>query len=113
MIYLDNAATTYPKPKSVYDETLAYMKSCGGNPGRGSHEKSIAAAETVFETRELLSSFFGLGSPESVVFTLNTTHALNTVIKGFLHQGDHVLISDLEHNSVYRPIYELACSGEI
>ena len=113
MIYLDNAATTYPKPKSVYDETLSYMKTCGGNPGRGSHSLSLAAAQTVFETRSRVAAFFGSDSPESAVFTLNTTHALNTVIKGVLYHGDHALISDLEHNSVYRPIYRLAREGVI
>ena len=113
MIYLDNAATTYPKPRSVYEATLSYMRTCGGNPGRGSHPLSLAAAETVFECRSLISSLFGLDSPENTVFTLNTTYALNTVIKGVLRNGDHVLISDLEHNSVYRPIYRLAQEGRI
>ncbi len=113
MIYLDNAATTYPKPKSVYGETLEYMKSRGGNPGRGSHALSLASAETVFDCRAELAALFGLDTPESVVFTLNTTHALNTVIKGVLRRGDHVLISDIEHNAVYRPIYRLAQEGFI
>lgn len=113
MIYLDNAATTYPKPKSVYDETLEYMKLRGGNPGRGAHTLSFAAAETVYGCRHELASLFGINSPESVIFTLNTTHALNTVIKGVLRRGDHVLISDLEHNSVYRPVYRLAQEGFI
>ncbi len=113
MIYLDNAATTYPKPKSVLDGTLSYMKNRGGNAGRGSHELALAAAETVYDCREAISSLFGLAEPERVCFTLNTTHALNTVIKGVLKQGDHVLISDLEHNAVYRPVYRLAQEGII
>ena len=113
MIYLDNAATTYPKPKSVYDECLSCMKSYGGNPGRGSHALSLAAAEKIYECRGNIASFFGSESPENVFFTLNTTHSLNTVIKGVLHEGDHVLISDLEHNSVYRPVYRLAREGYI
>ncbi len=113
MIYLDNAATTYPKPKKVYDEVIACMKSYGGNPGRGSHSLSLSAAEKIYECRAALSELFGLDAPERAVFTLNTTYAINTVIKGALHQGDHVLISDLEHNSVFRPIYRLACEGYI
>ena len=113
MIYLDNAATTYPKPKSVCDEVASCLKKYGGNPGRGSHSLSLAAAEKVYECRTLLSSFFGSSSPENTVFTLNTTAALNTVIKGILRQGDHVILSDIEHNSVYRPIYRLAREGFI
>ena len=113
MIYLDNAATTYPKPKKVYDEVLASLKTYGGNPGRGSHSLSLSAAEKIYECRVSLSELFGLDAPERAVFTLNTTYAINTVIKGILHQGDHVLISDLEHNSVFRPIYRLACEGVI
>lgn len=113
MIYLDNAATTYPKPKKVYDEVISSLKTYGGNPGRGAHSLSLAAAEKIYECRVALSGLFGLDAPERAVFTLNTTHAINTVIKGLLRQGDHVLISDLEHNSVFRPIYRLACEGFI
>ena len=91
MIYLYNAATSFPKPKSVQEEVICCIKSYGGNPGRGSHALSLAAADKIYECRAALSELFGLGAPENAVFTLNTTHALNTVIKGALRQGDHVL----------------------
>ena len=113
MIYLDNAATSFPKPKSVQDEVLCCIKNYGGNPGRGSHALSLAAADKIYECRAALSGLFGLGAPENAVFTLNATQALNTVIKGALRQGDHVLISDMEHNAVFRPIYRLAREGFI
>ena len=84
------------------------MTSYGGNPGRGSHTLSLAAAEKIYECRSLAAELFGVDDPARVFFTLNTTHGLNTVIKGWLHPGDHVLISNLEHNAVYRPIWRLA-----
>ena len=113
MIYLDNAATSFPKPRRVADEALRCMQIYGGNPGRGSHALALAAAEKIYECREELASFFGCQNPENVIFTLNTTMALNIVIKGLLTPGDHVLISDMEHNAVFRPIYKLARDGKI
>lgn len=113
LIYLDNGATSYPKPQAVYEAAWQAMTRQGGNPGRGSHQLSLAAAELVFTCRERAAAFFGVSEPERVFFTLNTTHGLNTVLKGLLHKGDHVLISDLEHNAVYRPLYKLAEEGEI
>lgn len=113
MIYLDNAATSYPKPKAVREAILRCMEEAGGNPGRGSHRLSLAAAETVYRCREEVASLFESDSPERVVFTPNCTTALNTVIKGLLRRGDHVLLSDLEHNAVYRPIYHLQERGMI
>ena len=113
MIYFDNAATTFPKPASVLTEAEQCIRLWCGNPGRGSHALSRAAAEKIYECREEAASFFGLDAPENVVFTLNTTMALNMAIKGLLHRGDHVLISDMEHNSVLRPIAALAERGEI
>lgn len=108
MIYLDNAATTFPKPESVYAEAMRVMRECGGNPGRGSHRMALAAAEEVYRTREAVAHFFGSHSPERVVLTPNATHALNVALKGILRQGDHVLFSELSHNSVRRPILALA-----
>ena len=108
MIYLDNAATTFPKPKAVISEVNRCIETYCGNAGRGSHELALMSAEKIYECRELLSSFIGLGIPENVTFTMNTTYALNMLIKGVLRRGDHVIISDMEHNSVYRPVYELA-----
>ena len=113
MIYLDNAATSFPKPEAVAAEMYNCVKNYSGNPGRSGHALSIAANEKVFECRERVSALFGCPGPEKVIFTLNTTHALNLLIKGVLRQGDHVLISDLEHNSVFRPIYRLARDGHI
>lgn len=113
MIYLDNAATTFPKPTSVCTEVDRCVRFYCGNPGRGAHTLSRAAADKIYECREEAASFFGLDAPENVIFTVNTTTALNLAIKGLLHRGDHVLISDMEHNSVLRPIDRLAREGVI
>lgn len=113
MIYFDNAATSFPKPRRVAEEQLRCMQLYGGNPGRGSHALALAAAEKIYECREELASFFGCQNPENVIFTMNTTMALNTAIKGLLRRGDHVLISNMEHNAVFRPIYKLARDGVI
>ncbi len=111
--YLDNAATTFPKPQGVYDEVYRCMTRYCGNPGRGSHSLSLLAARKIFECRSLIADMFGVGDIERIVFTMNTTYALNTVIKGLLNQGDHVIISDMEHNAVLRPIWKLADEGVI
>ena len=113
MIYLDNAATSYPKPESVWTEMERCMRLYGGNPGRGSHRLAMRAAEKIYECREEIAALVGSKAPENVVFTMNTTMAINTVLKGLLREGDHVLISDLEHNAVYRPIFRLAEEGRI
>ena len=84
------------------------MTTYGGNPGRGSHALSLAAAEKIYECRALAAEMFGVDDPARVFFTLNTTYALNSVLKGALVNGDHVLISDLEHNAVYRPLWKMA-----
>ncbi len=113
MIYLDNAATSFPKPHSVTLEQARCMRDYCGNPGRGSHELSLRAAEKIYECREEAADFFGLHRPENTIFTTNTTVAINMAIKGLLRRGDHVLLSDMEHNAVFRPIYKLAKRGEI
>ena len=107
MIYLDNAATTFPKPLCVYEEINKCIRKYCGNPGRSSHKLSLKCAEKIYETRELIANMFN-GEPENVVFTLNTTYAINIAIKTLLKPGTHVLISDIEHNSVLRPIYKLS-----
>ncbi len=116
MIYLDNAATGFPKPQSVYREYLRTMKKYGGNPGRGSHSLARAAADKLYLLREVASELFDC-SPECVVFTFNATHALNIAIKGLARRDSHVLISDMEHNSVYRPVTALkethGCNYEV
>lgn len=116
MIYLDNAATTFPKPQCMVDEIKKCINNYCGNPGRSSHKLSIKSAEKIFDTRVLLADLFS-AEPENVVFTLNTTYALNLAIKSLLKPNSHVLISNIEHNSVYRPIYKLSsenlCSFDI
>ena len=107
VIYFDNAATTDPKPESVIMATVDCMKNYCGNPGRGSHYLAMKSSEKVFEAREGVAELFG-ASPENVVFTLNTTYALNMAIKGVMSGGGHMLISNMEHNSVLRPAARLA-----
>lgn len=110
-IYLDNAATSYPKPPRVISAVEDCMKYRGGNPGRGAHRLSLEAAGEIYTCREVAARTFG-AEPERVIFTLNTTHALNLAIKGLLgRDGGHILCSDLEHNAVYRPLYKLARDG--
>lgn len=111
MIYLDNGATTYPKPKSVYENVMKAMTEYGANPGRGSHAMAIEGARVIYETRELLAELFNLDDPMNVIFACNATEALNQGIKGFLNPGDHVITTTMEHNSVLRPIKELEKYG--
>jgi len=112
MIYLDNAATSFPKPQSVTDAMCLAQRNYGANPGRGGHALSVRAGETVYRCREKLAEHFGCKS-ENVAFTWNCTAALNTAIKGVLRKGDHVIISSLEHNSVLRPVHALSEKGII
>lgn len=113
LIYLDNAATTFPKPLCVTREVGNCIRTYCGNPGRSSHAMAMSSAQKIYECRERIASFFGSCHPENVIFTLNTTYALNIAIKGLLKRGDHVLISDMEHNSVFRPIENLKRKGFI
>ncbi len=106
MIYLDNAATTFPKPQCVSSEISNCIKKYCGNPGRSSHKLSIKSAEKIYEARQLIGELFN-GDAENVIFTFNTTYALNIAIKSLIKPSTHILISDIEHNSVYRPIYKL------
>lgn len=113
MIYLDHAATSFPKPPEVIDAMLTCLQEYGGNAGRGSHALARRAAEELLSCREALASFFGSEDPLRVVFVSNATMAINTVLKGTLRKGDHVLLSDLEHNAVLRPIRRMAEEGRI
>lgn len=106
MIYLDNAATSFPKPACV-PEAVARALAQYGNPGRGSHRLALSAAEKLYECREAVARLFDADQPTSVIFTSGNTAALNLVIKGLLRKGDHVLTSDLEHNAVFRPLAKL------
>lgn len=113
LTYLDNAATSFPKPPEVYGEVMRSLMLYGGNAGRGSHRLSLAAADKIYECRALAAEMLGVSDPERIFFTLNATFGLNTVIKGLLGRGDHVLISDMEHNAVFRPVYRLGKEGVV
>ena len=112
-IYLDNAATTFPKPAEVMRRVEVCLKELGGNPGRGSHGMALAAAEEVYRCRREAAELFGTSHPERGIFTMNATQALNIAIKGLVRPGDHVLCSDMEHNAVWRPLCRLAEAGVI
>lgn len=107
MIYFDNAATTFHKPRRVYEKLIHTMVQNGTNAGRGGYDAAISANNILFETKSLLAKLFHIENPERIAFTCNTTHALNMAIKGVLSYGDHVIISSMEHNSVLRPIKAL------
>ncbi|HSW36557.1 MAG TPA: aminotransferase class V-fold PLP-dependent enzyme [Candidatus Limnocylindrales bacterium] len=107
MIYLDNAATSWPKPEIVYRAMDSFARSCGANPGRASFRMAVKAEETVRQTRASVKNFFGAARDDHVIFTLNCTDALNIALKGLLKPGDHVITSHLEHNSVSRPLNRL------
>lgn len=111
MIYFDNAATSFPKPKSVVKAVSEAFVKYGANPGRGGHEMSVKTAEKVFEARQLISDLFNGSGAENVCFTSNCTQALNTAINGFVNRGEHIVISCFEHNSVLRPVHLLKEKG--
>ena len=113
MIYLDNAATSFPKPRGVTEEQARCMRTYCGNAGRGSHRLAMRAAEKIYECRCEAAELFGSDAPERVIFTPNATASINIAVKGLLRTGDHVLISDMEHNAVFRPIYKLAREGKV
>lgn len=111
MIYFDNGATTFPKPRAVVnavDKTLRYY---GANPGRSGHNMSLKASEIMYECRKNAAELFNADSPEKIIFTYNCTAALNFVIKGLLKEGDHAVISSLEHNAVLRPLENMKENG--
>lgn len=110
MIYLDNAATTRPKPPGVAEAVAAAMNAYG-NCGRGVHDDALSAARTVYGVRQQLADLFGCPRADRVAFTPNSTMALNIAIGGLLGPGDHVISTDLEHNSVLRPLYRLRAAG--
>jgi len=110
VIYLDNAATTHPKPPGVAAAVAAAMDGFG-NCGRGAYQDALSAARVVYETREQAAELFGCSRPDHVVFTANITESLNIALFGLLNPGDHVISTDLEHNSVLRPLYRLQKAG--
>ena len=110
MIYFDNGATTFPKPKTVVNAVNRAMLT-GANPGRSGHQMSVRAGELLYQCRVDAARLFDFDKPENVVFTLNCTTALNTVIQGLLRGGGHAVISSLEHNAVLRPLEALRSRG--
>jgi len=106
-IYLDNAATSFPKPESVYKAVSDTLRNYGSSPGRGGHKMSIQTEKLIFETRERIASFFNIPNSSNVIFTFNVTMGINLALKGFLKAGDHVLTSSMEHNAVMRPLKRL------
>jgi len=111
MIYLDNAATTWPKPHGVAEAVLSYMQHVGASPGRASHQLAVEASRIVYDTREALAQLFGVADPLRIVLTANATEALNLVLFGYLNPGDHVVTSSMEHNAVMRPLRHLESLG--
>lgn len=109
--YLDNASTTFPKPPCVTEAVCRYMTEMGTNVGRGEYASAFDTEDLVFDTRAALCALLGGADPSDVVFTRNVTEALNLVLKGFLHPGDHVIVSSMEHNAVMRPLTQLATAG--
>ncbi len=113
MIYLDNAATSFPKPEAVYQALDRFARQDLANPGRAGHKMALAAERALDDARHLLNQFFHGEGPERFVFTLNSTDGLNMAFKGVLTDGDHVITTDLEHNSVSRPLRALELAGRI
>ncbi|HEX3011264.1 MAG TPA: aminotransferase class V-fold PLP-dependent enzyme, partial [Syntrophomonadaceae bacterium] len=110
-IYMDNAATSYPKPEAVYDAINNFNRNLGGNPGRGSNQYTLQAGSIMLQTREALARLFNISDSLRIAFTQNITEALNTGLKGILQPGDHVITTSMEHNAVARPLHVLANQG--
>lgn len=103
-IYFDNAATSFPKPESVYKAVDYYLREIGASPGRGAYRRAAEAEKILYETRKLLGKLFNISDVQRIIFTANVTESLNLVLKGFLRPGDHVVTSAMEHNAVWRPL---------
>lgn len=113
MIYFDNAATSGKKPQTVINEVVTALKNLSANPGRSGHDLSIKTADAVYGVRSKISDFFGADGPENVIFTQNCTHSINCVLKGVISKGEHVIVSDLEHNAVMRPLKKMGVSFSV
>jgi cysteine desulfurase family protein len=111
VIYLDHAATSWPKPRSVIAAVVRAMEAEGGNPGRGSHPLAERAVERILECRVALAELFHIANLLRICFTANATEALNLALKGLLKAGDHAVCSSMEHNAVWRPLVELSSQG--
>lgn len=112
-IYVDNAATSFPKPESVYAAIEDYMRNCGASAGRGCYREAFDIGDRIQETREALARLLNSRRPERILFTLNATDALNLAIKGVVKKGDHVVTTAMDHNSVLRPLNALEAAGLI
>ena len=111
LIYLDNSATSFPKPEAVYRAVDSAFRDCGANPGRGGHRMSLDASRLVFSARETIADFFLIADASRLIFTSGTTEAINMALFGLLNPGDHVVTTAMEHNSVLRPLRVLEQSG--
>jgi selenocysteine lyase/cysteine desulfurase len=110
-VYLDNAATSWPKPPSVIEAVCRFLSEVGANPGRSGHRRSVEAARVVFRARQAATRLLGLGDPLRVVVCANATEALNLAVRGLLRPGRHVVATSMEHNSVMRPLGALETEG--
>ena len=113
LIYLDNSATSFPKPQVVYDFMKEFYQSHGVSPGRSGFDKALEAEEVVHSTRKLLTELFNGTDPNHLTFSYNATDSLNRIIQGMVSKGDHVITTNLEHNSVLRPLYHRKSEGDI
>lgn len=111
MIYFDNAATTFPKPESVIEKTIDFMRTKAANPGRSGHKMALEAGRVMFEARLEIAHLMNIDNPMNIVFTKNATEAINIGIKGYAKEGMHIISSSMEHNSVSRPIVALESEG--
>jgi len=106
-IYFDNAATSYPKPESVYETVYKFMKDIGASSGRGAYRKALEADRMIYETRRKIANLFGVKDVSRIIFTANATDSLNLALKGLLKPGSHVVTTNMEHNAVWRPLKRL------
>ncbi|MFH1160409.1 MAG: aminotransferase class V-fold PLP-dependent enzyme [bacterium] len=113
MIYLDNSATTFPKPDVVYDFMYRFYREHGVNPGRSGFDAGIQTEEVIFNTRKMLTDLFNGDDPNRLTFSYNASDSLNMILQGLASRGDHVITTMLEHNSVLRPLYHLSLDGTI
>lgn len=110
-MYLDNAATSFPKPESVYAAVMHAMREVGASPGRGGYRRSLEAGRILFQARETVAGFFSILDSSRIIFTQSATGALNLALHGALTAGDHVITTSMEHNSLLRPLYTLRKMG--
>lgn len=110
-VYLDNAATSFPKPEQVYEAVLRAMRDVGASPGRGGYHRSLEAGRILFQAREAAADFFSISDSSRIIFTQNATEALNLALQGTLAAGNHVITTSMEHNSLLRPLYALRNKG--